>query len=116
MNTNLFLFCLIRLSKKNGAKYFKTTRPLAAGGRDGVRVGRGRPLDHRLRVRRHLVHRPCPPHPRSPVPAGAVHDRGRGLPRGHLQLLVDLVQAGVHAGGLPVLADSGRNYIIKLLL
>jgi hypothetical protein len=29
---------------------------------------------------------------------------------------VDLVQAGVHKGGLPVLADSGRNCINKLLL
>ena len=52
---------------------------MAPRDRDGVRVGRGGPVHHRLRLRRYLVHRSGTPHPRAAVQAGRVHHGGRGI-------------------------------------
>ena len=83
---------------------------MAARDRDGIRVGRRRPLHHRLCLRGHLVYRSGSPDPGPAIQAGRVQDNRCRLPRWHLQLLMDLVQAWMHQRGLPMLANSGEIY------
>ena len=87
---NVFSFWS-RLLQEDGAQHDKALGPVAPRDRDGVRVGGRRPLHHRLRLRRHLVHRPGTADASATVQAGAVQDDWRCLPCGHLKLLVDLL-------------------------
>ncbi len=81
---------------------------VAFRGGDGRGVGRGRRLHRGLRLPGHLVHRSCPPDSGPAVQTGQVPDGGRCCLGRHLELLVDLLQVGVHQGDLQVLAGAGR--------
>ena len=104
-----------QVPEKNGEKVAQKADWMAVGGGNGLCLGRGRPLDHHLCLRCHLVHRSRPFDLSFEVQKGRVYHQKSSLPYRDFQLFLDFLSIGMYARGLQMLANTGMAFMAFII-